>query len=253
MEKSFYKKYFKIEKEHWLMVVRRMIARDNIEINFKKEREKIKILDFGCGSGILVDELARYGYQACGLDVSEEAIKFGLFQGIKNLEVINGYKINFQNNIFDAVFALDVLEHLKDEKLVLDEIKRVLKPGGVFIIMVPAHMFLWGVQDGISHHYRRYTMNSLLKKIEDEKAVSLKVLKKAYFNTFLFLPIAFFRIVSRIFDIKGRESDFDINSPLINRFFFSIFNFERKILKYASFPFGISILLVLKKENYLSP
>ncbi|MEK7614413.1 MAG: sugar nucleotide-binding protein [Patescibacteria group bacterium] len=247
MERSFYKNYFKVEKEHWLMVVRRMIVKDNLKLCLDKNPAETKVLDFGCGSGIFVDELAKQGYQAYGLDISEEAVKFGMLQGVKNLGAIDAHKINFPDNTFDAVFTLDVLEHLEDEKWALDEIRRVLKPGGVAIIMVPAYMFLWGVQDEVAHHYRRYTKSSLLKKIKE--ATSLKTLKASYFNTFLFPPIAFFRIVSRIFGIKGRESDFDINSPLMNRFFFSIFNTERKILKHVRFPFGVSILLVLKKET----
>lgn len=247
MKKSFYKNYFKIEKEHWLMVIRRMIVKDNLNIYLDKNPKKTKVLDFGCGSGILVDELAKQGYQTYGLDNHKDAIKFGLLQGIKNIKVIDTYKINFQNNTFDVVFFLDVLEHIYDEKQVLNEIIRVLKPGGIVIIMVPAYMFLWGIQDKVSHHYRRYTMSSLLKKINEITFV--KVLKMSYFNTFLFLPIAFLRIINRIFSINRKKSDFNINNYFLNKFLFFIFNFERKILKYINFPFGVSILFVLKKNN----
>lgn len=246
MKKSFYKNYFKMEKEHWLMIIRRMIVKDNMDIYLNKNKIT-KILDFGCGSGILVDELAKQGYQTYGLDNHKDAIKFGLLQGVKNIKVIDTYKINFQDNTFDAVFSLDVLEHIYDEKQVLNEIIRVLKPGGIVIIMVPAYMFLWGIQDKISNHYRRYTISSLLKKIN--KITFVKVLKMSYFNTFLFLPIAFLRIINRIFGINRKKSDFNINNYFLNKFFFYIFNFERKILKYINFPFGVSILFVLKKEN----
>lgn len=245
MERSFYKNYFRVEKEHWLMVVRREIVGDNLRASLGKNSEAIKVLDFGCGSGILVDELAKQGYDAHGLDISEEAIKFGVLQGIKNLGVIDSHKINFPDNTFDAVFMLDVLEHLEDEKWALDEIRRVLKPRGVAIIMVPAYRFLWGVQDEVSHHYRRYTKSSLLKKIRESEP--LRVVRSSYFNTFLFLPIASVRFLSSIFDIRGRESDLDINSPFLNKLFFSIFNTERKILKHINFPFGVSILMVLEK------
>ena len=245
MERSFYKNYFKIEKEHWLMVVRRMIASDNMKLYMNKKPVATKVLDFGCGSGVFVDELAKQGYQAYGLDISEEAIKFGMLQGVKNLNVIDSHKVDFPDDTFDTVFVLDVLEHLEDEKWALDEIRRVLKPGGVAIIMVPAYMFLWGVQDEVAHHYRRYTMNSLLKKVGE--STSLEVLRSSYFNTFLFLPIFGVRLISKLFGIKGRESDFDINSPFLNKFFFSIFNAERKLLKNIDFPFGVSVLTVLKK------
>ena len=245
MERSFYKNYFKIEKEHWLMVVRRMIVGDNLRTYLGKKPGESKVLDFGCGSGIFVNELAKQGYQAHGLDISEEAVKFGTLQGIQNLGVIDSHKIDFGDNTFDAVFTLDVLEHLEDEKWALDEIRRVLKPGGVAIIMVPAYMFLWGVQDEVAHHYRRYTRGSLLKKIRE--ATSLQMVRSSYFNTLLFLPITGVRLMSRLLGIKGRESDFDINSPFLNKLFFSIFNTERKLLRNVNFPFGVSVLAVLKK------
>lgn len=246
MERSFYKNYFKIEKEHWLMVVRRKIVLDNLHTSVNKKLEETKVLDFGCGSGIFVDELAKQGYDAHGLDISDEAIKFGALQGIKNLGTISGHKIDFPDNTFDAVCTLDVLEHLEDESWALSEMKRVLKPNGVIVIMVPAFMFLWGVQDEVAHHYRRYTRSNLLAKIK--KTTSLSIIKSSYFNTFLFLPIAFVRVISRVFGIKGRESDFDINSPFMNRLFFKIFDTERSLLKKINFPVGVSVLTVLRKE-----
>ena len=245
MERSFYKNYFKTEKEHWLMVVRRMIARDNLKAYVAKKPKEAKVLDFGCGSGLFVTELEEHGYQAYGLDISEEAVKFGILQGRKNLDVIDAHKINFPDNTFDAIFGMAVLEHLEDESWALKEIERVLKPGGAVILMVPAYMFLWGVQDEVAHHYRRYTKRSLLKKLKE--STSLKEEKSSYFNTFLFLPIAGLRLVSRTFGIQGRESDFDINNPFLNKFFFSIFNAERKLLAHITFPFGVSVLAVMKK------
>lgn len=139
-----------------------------------------------------------------------------------------------------------MLEHLEDEEWALKEIERILKPNGIFVVMVPAYMFLWGVQDEVAHHYRRYTKGSLLKVVRDK--TKLKTVRSSYFNTFLFAPIAIVRLVSRLFNIKGRESDFDLNSPMLNKILFSIFNFERKILKKISFPFGVSILALFKKN-----
>ncbi|MDO8604224.1 MAG: hypothetical protein Q7K40_02370 [bacterium] len=113
--------------------------------------------------------------------------------------------------------------------------------------MVPAYMFLWGVQDDVAHHYRRYTKGSLLKKIKE--STSLSVVRSSYFNTLLFIPIAIVRLGSKILGIRGRESDFDINSPFLNKLLFAVFNFERKILKKLGFPFGVSVLVVLKKSE----
>ncbi len=246
MDRSPYKNYFKIEKEHWLMKIRRTIVQDSLDRYLGKAPKHTKLLDFGCGSGIFVEELEKAGFDAHGVDISDEAVRFGALQGIKNLSVIDSHKINFPDNTFDVVLSMDVLEHLEDEEWALKEIERILKPNGIFVVMVPAYMFLWGVQDEVAHHYRRYTKGSLLKVVKDK--TKLNTVRSTYFNTFLFTPIALVRLVSRLFKIKGRESDFDLNSPMLNKILFSIFNFERKILKKINFPFGVSILALFKKN-----
>lgn len=77
--------------------------------------------------------------------------------------------------------------------------------------------------------------------------------RSSYFNTFLFLPIAGLRVLSQVFGfgINTRESDFDINNPFLNKLFFSIFNAERNLLSHITFPFGISIFVVMKKNTPL--
>ena len=89
-------------------------------------------------------------------------------------------------------------------------------------------------------------MTSLLKTIE---GYGFSVLKKSYFNTFLFLPIVCVRFVSKLFKIKDRESDFDINNQFANLVFYWIFNLESNFLRFINFPFGVSILLILKKSE----
>ncbi len=246
MDRSFYKNYFKIEKEHWLMKIRRTIVQDSLDRYLGKAPKHTKLLDFGCGSGIFVEELEKAGFDAHGVDISDEAVRFGALQGIKNLSTIDSHKINFPDNTFDVVLSMDVLEHLEDEEWALKEIERILKPNGIFVVMVPAYMFLWGVQDEVAHHYRRYTKGTLLKVVNG--TTKLKTIRSTYFNTFLFAPIAVVRLLSRLFKIKGRESDFDLNSPMLNKILFSIFNFERTILKKINYPFGVSILALFKKN-----
>jgi len=246
MDIKFYRTYFKIEKEHWVMRARRLIVHDSLDKYLNKKPQDTKILDFGCGTGLVIEEFQKRGFNCYGIDVSAEAIRFGELQGIKNLSVIDSDKINFPKGSFDAVFALDVLEHLPNEDQALKEIDRVLKPGGIFIIQVPAYMFLWGVQDEIAHHYRRYTKQSLSKLIHS--STPFEEIRSTYFNTLLFLPILLVRWFTKITGWRNRESDFDINSPFLNKIFFSIFSFETKLLRKINFPFGVSILMVLRKN-----
>lgn len=247
MEPGFYKNYFEVERDHWLMVGRRNIIYDMIAKYSLKIPEKMRVLDFGCGSGYFVSKLAETGYQSYGLDISSEAVQFGQRQGIKNLAVMNSHKLNFDDGYFDCILAMDVLEHLEDESWAIKEIERVLAPGGIAIIMTPAFMFLWGVQDEVSHHYRRYRMPQLLNVVQ--QSGKLDIVHKSYFNTLLFFPITAVRLISGWFNIKHRVSDFDINNRFLNKIFFSIFNAERRFLRHMTFPFGVSILAVFKKPG----
>ncbi len=244
MDRNFYQNYFEVERNHWLMKVRRSIVFDTLKDYHNSKNSKV--LDFGCGSGYLVAELAKNGFDSYGVDISSEAIEYGRRQGIQNISVIDSHRLEFADNHFNSVLLMDVIEHLEDESWAMKEVERVLKPGGTAVIMVPAFKFLWGVQDEIAHHYRRYTLPHLLDVVN--KTTKLRPVRKSYFNTFLFPPIAAVRLVSRWFNLKGRQSDFDINNGLMNTAFFSVFNAERHILRHVNFPFGVSILLVLKKK-----
>ena len=247
MEPGFYKEYFELEKDNWWFKVRRNLIFLLLKKYNRRLFQETKIFDFGCGSGFLVGELQKKGYQSFGTDMSTEAIEYGTKHGIDNLSVAKDGRINFPDNNFDVVLALDVLEHLEDERPAIKEIDRVLKSGGVAIITVPAYMFLWGVQDEVSHHYRRYLASGLIKKFKENS--SLKLIKKSYFNTILFLPIALVRLLAKLLPKPKRESDFEIENKLINWLFYYIFNLETSYLKHFSFPFGVSILLVLKKDG----
>lgn len=249
MNKGFYKKYFELEKSYWLLRGRRKIVDDQLLRFNPFPPEKTVILDYGCASGLLVGELAKRGFNAYGLDISEEAIEFGKSQGVKNLRVIDPdiHKIDFPGSFFDVILVLDVFEHLEDESWTLKEIYKVLKPGGIVISMVPAYTWMWSFHDKLMHHLRRYTLGRYLDVIK--KSGPWEILRSSYFNTILFIPITLVRIVTRIFNLNGRESDFDINTKPMNKILGWIFGAERLMLKHFDLPLGVSILSVFKKPE----
>lgn len=245
MEKDFYATYFEVEKTHWLMRGRRAIVLDMLA---RYAPGADRVLDFGCGSGLTVDTLSLAGYSASGVDFSREAIDFGAKKGIGGLSVVSGERLPFAADSFDAVLCMDVLEHLADETTALAEMRRVLKPGGILLIMVPAYMFLWGKQDEVAHHFRRYTMPSLIALIRRNGEYA--ILKRSYFNALLFPAVAAIRLASRFLGIGvSRESDFDITSPPIDAACGAIFAIERAGLRFIRYPFGVSILLVLQNKK----
>ena len=246
MEKDFYKTYFNLEKDNWWFRVRRNIVLEIIKKHGNNEIDKLTIFDFGCGSGYLVGELQKLGCNAYGSDMSTEAIEFGRSAGVGNLNVAGEGEIWPPGGSFDVILAMDVIEHIEDDLRAVKGLGWLLKPGGLLIITVPAYQWLWGVQDEVTHHFRRYSLKPLLNLFKNDEVFF--VVKKSYFNTFLFLPIGAVSLSSRFLWARKRESDFDLNNRFLNKIFYWIFNFEAKFLRYAAFPFGVSIILILKKN-----
>lgn len=241
MDIKLHRQYQEVQASHWWFKVRDNLLKDIAKKYFKS---KSLILDFGCNYGHATKLLQDLGFDALGTDVSTEAIEYGRSLGTPNL-FLDSEK-SFPVNYFDAAIALDVLEHIEDDKKALAHIYSVVKPGGTIVVMVPAYMFLWGVQDEISHHFRRYTLGKLADLAK--QAGNFEIIKKSYFNTLLFIPIAITRLFSNWFNLKSRDSDLEINNAFLNALFFYIFNLERKILKYLKLPFGVSVLMILRKK-----
>jgi 2-polyprenyl-3-methyl-5-hydroxy-6-metoxy-1,4-benzoquinol methylase len=241
MEKSLYKTYELAEEKHWWFRGRRSI----IDMFFKKYgivAGKSHILDFGCNTGFFVGRLQEKGYEVKGIDMSSDAVEFGTKMGVRNL-VVGKTPVPFLSNSFDVFLALDVIEHIQDHDAAMRDLYRVLKPGGTAFVMVPAFMFMWGLQDKVAHHFRRYSKKELKQLVLRN---GFKIERITYFNFFMFIPIAIVRILQRVVPPK-RSSDFDINNMFINTILTKLFVFEARLMKYINFPFGVSLIIVLKK------
>ena len=246
MDKSYYNKYYTLERNHWWFKIRSRILMDTIRRKIGKD--SLNILNIGSATHYTSELLMEYG-KVISLEYDEECCKFA--RNELGFEVINGSatKLPFKDNSFNLICAFDVIEHIEDDQLAIKEIERVcMTNSGYIILTVPAFSFLWSDHDVVNHHFRRYTMRRLLNLI-DEKA---KIIKKTYFNFLLFPLISIFRLASNSRLKKtnpgNAKSDFDninIHSS-VNMIFERIFNLERTLLKFLNFPIGVSILLLYK-------
>jgi SAM-dependent methyltransferase len=144
---------------------------------------------------------------------------------------------------FDIVLCLDVLEHIPDDQLGLQEVYRLLAPGSIAIIFVPTFSFLWGKSDELGHHYRRYRLPVLEQRA---KNVGFMTLQSSYFNFILFLPILIARFLVRVLKLRI-QSENTTRDGIFNTLLRSIFFIESQLLKHINLPFGVSGLLVLRK------
>lgn len=231
----------KVESFHWWFVVRRKLLK--IIISSFDFKSNPVTLDIGCGTGSNLKTLKDLGLKVIGIDQSNYALS--IIKRKSNFPLICGdiNQLPIRSDSVGTIIAMDILEHLEDDSNGIGEIYRVLEKNGTIILTVPAFGFLWGIQDVITGHKRRYKKKEIIKKLEEE---GFKVIRSSYFNFFLFFPIFFARRLVHIFGFNIKSEN-EINSPIINFFLKGIFLLETYILKYFPFPFGVSVFYVGKK------
>lgn len=247
MDTLIYKGIAHIERRHWWYRGRReIILRLLDRIGFAGFAKTPRtILSVGCGSGEEIRFLGRFG-KVYGIDPGEDAIRFCRAAGIgEQVMQASAAQIPFPDESFDAVFVLDVLEHVRDEARALAQIHRVLKPGGIVVISVPAYSWLWSGADVRSHHFRRYTRRELEKKCLAQR---FEVLRATYCNTILFLPLAAIKFLTRMWE-PGCCVGAEVQMPpaAINSILSWLFLREAPLIARMNFPFGLSVLAVLRK------
>jgi SAM-dependent methyltransferase len=251
METKLYNQIQAIERTHWWYVARRKIIFDWV-FRTLADRPAARVLDIGCGTGFNIEQVrARHGGQVVGLDLSTDALTFCRSRNLPDLVGGDGTCSPFRSASFDVIMALDLVEHLDDDQAALRELARLLRPGGTLIIFAPAFNFLWGLQDDVSHHRRRYTAGELSQKLD---RAGLCVAKLSYANMALFPLIWGGRAALRLFGHDERVvSENDLHPGWSNGLLQAIFAAERPLLRRVNFPFGVSLLCVAKRRALPTP
>jgi SAM-dependent methyltransferase len=235
-----------VEDKHWWYVGRRRIIADFVRRICEQLRaegnSEPRILDIGCGTGGNLETLSGFG-RAEGVDISSEALDFCRARGLNNVRQGAAETLPYESESFDLVTGLDVVEHLDDDVAGLREMRRVLRPGGRMLLFVPAFMFLWGVQDDVSHHRRRYTLSGLKQKLQQ---AGMNVERASYANISFFGPILVGRLFMRVSGLRP-ASENNINIGMLNGLFGKILGAESWWLNRLSFPFGVSIICVARR------
>lgn len=242
MEQQTYAEIAEVERTHWWYSARRKI----LEAVLRAERDAGapagNALDLGCGTGANLPVVARCG-RPIGVDLAPQALAFARARGgYDSLVMAEAGALPFRDGSFAWAFALDVLEHLDDDPAA-GEIRRVLQPGGRVVITVPAFPALWGMQDEVAHHRRRYTRRSLLTLLH---AAGLRPRRVTYINTALFLPIFLARRTMRVLRLPPRSENTlhpGWANPLLER----VFAAEAHLVPRLSLPFGVSLLCVAER------
>lgn len=125
------------------------------------------VLDAGCGWGLTLTYLERHGYRPVGLDISRRILERLDRSGRTLIEADLTRPLPTGIEPFDAVLALDVIEHVDDDQAVVARLGRLVKPDGVVIVSVPARPDLFSEFDAVQGHRRRYVPETLGLAFED--------------------------------------------------------------------------------------
>jgi ubiquinone/menaquinone biosynthesis C-methylase UbiE len=179
MNPEEYERMHALETNYWWFVGRRRLVAHLLKATLKKVPASPSgpvLIDIGCGTGanlpVLRETLGKKG-RVFGLDFSPHALKFASAYLNNHLHVEgvslsqgDALALPLADECADVVTMMDVLEHLSDDDLALQEVHRILKPGGALVLTVPAYQHLWSAHDEALHHFRRYEkigLNSVLR------------------------------------------------------------------------------------------
>ena len=237
MERIVYQQMAELDDRHWWYRARRKILAELIRREVHPAADA-RILEIGCGTGHNLAMLSGFGH-VDGLELDDEAAalsekRLGRVIIRSPLPELDGV-----SNDYDLIGAFDVIEHIDDDHAALAAIATRLKPGGKFMMTVPAHPWMWTAHDVANHHKRRYSKRSLRALVEGSP---LRLDKIGYFNSLLF-PLA---IVERAASKLRGKDDGNVSLPPrpLNNLFEAVFASERYLVGRLPLPPGLSLFAV---------
>jgi SAM-dependent methyltransferase len=238
MERIVYQQMAELDDRHWWYRARRRILAELIRREVKLPA-KARILEIGCGTGHNLEMLGKLG-RVDALELDDEARAIAEKRlGRKAMSAPLPQLAGVKDRHYDLIGAFDVIEHIDDDAAAVTSIAAKLKPGGKFVMTVPAHQWMWSAHDVVNHHKRRYSKRQLRRLLERSP---LKLEKIGYFNSLLF-PLALAeRFASKL---RGKD-DADVKLPPapLNAVLERAFAAERHLVGRLPLPPGLSLFAV---------
>lgn len=229
-----------LEGSHWWFRGRRYLLQRLVR---KLGLQNALILDAGCGTGFASRELAAAG-KVTSLDATEAALGPD-FKGDACIADIR--ETPFPDGTFDLIVAMDLLEHLEDDRPALEEMYRICKPRGTLFVTVPAFQRLFSSHDKALGHYRRYSAADLRKSV---RACGFEILKLSYIVTAVFPIAAVYRAVrwKRASEDCGTTDLFPVPEPF-NAFLSFLMLLESWLVWHIRLPFGLTAFVLAVKPR----
>ncbi|HET6534582.1 MAG TPA: methyltransferase domain-containing protein [Sphingomicrobium sp.] len=238
MERVAYRQMAELDQQHWWYRARREILGELIRREVRPPANA-GILEIGCGTGHNFQMLGQFGHvDAIELDEDSRTLaeqRLGRAIMTSPLPELAG----IADRHYDLIAALDVIEHIAEDAAAIAAIAAKLKPGGKFLITVPAHQWMWSAHDTVNHHKRRYSKASLRRLIHGSP---LRIDKIGYFNSLLFPAAIAERLASKL---RGKDSgDLALPPKPLNSALEHVFAAERHLVGRLPLPPGLSLFAV---------
>ena len=240
---------YRLEDSYWWFVGRHRLIESLLRARYSSDPERVAertILDIGCGTGAMSARLSKWG-RVVSADFSPLALQFSRRRGLNHLVGADAMKLPFASNSFDALIAMDMLEHLPDDCAALNEFARVLKPGGRIFATVPAYPHLWSEHDVALMHFRRY----IRKEMNDRFVASGLHIEKLTHTMMTLYPLV--TVQRRLSARKPANNPPQAAMPMVpapvNSLLTTLLGAENAVASRASLPFGSTILCVATKPK----
>jgi SAM-dependent methyltransferase len=153
-------------------------------------------------------------------------------------------ELPFGDESFDAIVSADVLYHVADDAKAMAEFVRVLRPGGVVVLNLPAYRWLWSYHDVAVHSQRRYTRGDVKRLVQD---AGLLLRRSTYWNT---LPFPMIVLRRKLLPAPKGGSDVQRYPAPVEAAFDVAMAVERGGLRvFGRLPFGSSVFVVARKPQ----
>jgi SAM-dependent methyltransferase len=238
-----------VEREHYWFKTRREVVRDVLRDAVPDVAGRA-LFDIGCGSGGLLSFLGESGVPLAGAcDVYAESLALVRRRVEAPLLLVDEGRLPPLGPGFTLLSLFDVLEHIDDDRGTLGHLIEILEPGGVLVLTVPAHPFLFGEMDEIAHHRRRYTRRELGDKL---RGAGFRVLRLSHFMAPL-VPLVVLRWLARVLPRRGsslerRKQELSV-VPVVNGLMSGLLRLERPLVRASLLPLGSSLIAVAERPR----
>jgi len=244
----FFRTLRDIEDRHFWFVCRREVILDAIRRTVPDVAAR-SLFDIGCGTGGLLSFLVSNGVSVSGAcDAYPESLQLVHSRLDVPLVLVDEGRLPPLGCGHEMLSMFDVLEHVDDDLGMLRFLRSALLPGGVLVLTVPAHPFLYDEMDELAHHRRRYTRGELRERLA---AAGFEVRLLTHFMSPLVPLLAVLRACGRLLPHRAavrRQKEFQV-VPGLNGVMNGVLAAERSLLRVCSVPFGTSLVAVAARPS----